>query len=196
MHDGKDAVIRDEMKAPKTLSALAVPLDIEPMEAKLVEELPEGNWQYEPKWDGFRCLAFKAGSEVDLKAKSGKPLARYFPEMVETLKRVPARSFVLDGELAIVSGGEFSFEALLQRIHPAESRIKRLAAETPAIFILFDLLLDASRQEPDRGAADDAARCARNILRLGEAGERAEAFALHAESRGSRALAQAGRHRA
>ena len=132
------------MKAPKTLSALAVPLDIEPMEAKLVDELPEGDWQYEPKWDGFRCLAFKAGGEVDLKAKSGKPLARYFPEMVETLKRVKARSFVLDGELAIVSGGEFSFDALLQRIHPAESRIKRLAAETPAIFILFDMLLDAS----------------------------------------------------
>ena len=114
------------------------------MEAKLVDELPEGDWQYEPKWDGFRCLAFKAGGEVDLKAKSGKPLARYFPEMVETLKRVKARSFVLDGELAIVNGGEFSFDALLQRIHPAESRIKRLAAETPAIFILFDLLLDAS----------------------------------------------------
>ena len=84
-----------------------------------------------------------------LEAKSGKPLARYFPEMVETLKRVTARSFVLDGELAIVSGGEFSFDALLQRIHPAESRIKRLAAETPAIFILFDLLLDASE---DRAA--------------------------------------------
>ena len=114
------------------------------MEAKLVDELPEGDWQYEPKWDGFRCLAFKAGGEIDLKAKSGKPLARYFPEMVETLKRVKARSFVLDGELAIVNGGEFSFDALLQRIHPAESRIKRLAAETPAIFILFDLLLDAS----------------------------------------------------
>ena len=132
------------MALPTSLSALAVPLDIEPMEAKLVEELPDGHWQYEPKWDGFRCLAFKAGREVDLKAKSGKPLARYFPEMVETLKRTKARSFVLDGELAIVSGGEFSFDALLQRIHPAESRIKRLAAETPAIFILFDLLLDAS----------------------------------------------------
>ena len=132
------------MKATKTLSALAVPLDVESMEAKLVDELPEGDWQYEPKWDGFRCLAFGAGGEVDLKAKSGKPLARYFPEMVETLKRVKAHSFALDGELAIVSGGEFSFDALLQRIHPAESRIKRLAAETPAIFILFDMLLDAS----------------------------------------------------
>ena len=114
------------------------------MEAKLVEELPDGDWQYEPKWDGFRCLAFKAGGEVDLKAKSGKPLARYFPEMVEALKRVKAPSFVLDGELAIASGDEFSFDAMLQRIHPAESRIRRLAAETPAIFILFDLLLDAS----------------------------------------------------
>ena len=70
------------MALPTSLSALAVPLDIEPMEAKLVEELPDGHWQYEPKWDGFRCLAFKAGREVDLNAKSGKPLARYFPEMV------------------------------------------------------------------------------------------------------------------
>jgi ATP-dependent DNA ligase len=132
------------MALPTSLSALAVPLDIEPMEAKLVEHLPEGDWQYEPKWDGFRCLAFRAGGDVDLKAKSGKPLARYFPEMVAMLKSLPARSFVLDGELAIVRDGDFSFDALLQRIHPAESRIKRLAAETPAIFILFDLLLDAS----------------------------------------------------
>ena len=129
---------------PKTLSALAVPLDIEPMEAKLVEHLPEGDWQFEPKWDGFRCLAFRAGGEVDLKAKSGKPLARYFPEMVATLKRLPQRSFVLDGELAIVKEGDFSFDALLQRIHPAESRIKLLSTETPAIFILFDMLLDPS----------------------------------------------------
>ena len=129
---------------PKTLSALAVPLDIEPMEAKLVEHLPEGDWQFEPKWDGFRCLAFRAGGEVDLKAKSGKPLARYFPEMVAALKNLPAGSFVLDGELAIVSDGDFSFDALLQRIHPSESRIKLLSTETPAIFILFDMLLDAS----------------------------------------------------
>ena len=129
---------------PKTLSALAVPLDIEPMEAKLVEELPEGDWQYEPKWDGFRCLAFCLADKVDLKAKSGKPLARYFPEMVAALKNLPAGSFVLDGELAIVSDGDFSFDALLQRIHPSESRIKLLSTETPAIFILFDMLLDPS----------------------------------------------------
>src|SRR5262245_36452499 len=132
------------MKPPRTLSALAVPLDIEPMEAKLVDELPEGDWQYEPKWDGFRCLAFRAGDEIDLKAKSGKKLARYFPAMVAVLAALLQTSFVLDGELVIVADGEFSFDALLQRIHPAESRIKRLAAETPAIFILFDMLLDPS----------------------------------------------------
>jgi ATP-dependent DNA ligase len=132
------------MKPPRTLSALAVPLDLEPMEAKLVEHLPEGNWQYEPKWDGFRCLAFRAGDDIDLKAKSGKPLARYFPEMVAVLANLPQTCFVLDGELAIVTRGEFSFDALLQRIHPAETRIKLLSTETPAIFILFDILLDAS----------------------------------------------------
>jgi ATP-dependent DNA ligase len=132
------------MKPPKTLAALAVPLDIEPMEAKLVEELPEGDWQYEPKWDGFRCLAFRAGDKIDLKAKSGKPLARYFPEMVAVLASLPETSFVVDGELAIVADGEFSFDALLQRIHPAESRINLLSTQTPAIFILFDMLLDIS----------------------------------------------------
>ena len=131
------------MRPPKSLSALAVPLDIEPMEAKLVEELPEGEgWQFEPKWDGFRCLAFRAGDAVELKAKSGKPLARYFPEMEAALVSLPQSRFVLDGELAIVKGGEFSFDALLARLHPAESRIKLLSAETPAIFILFDMLLD------------------------------------------------------
>jgi ATP-dependent DNA ligase len=132
------------MTVPKTIRALAIPLDIEPMEAKLVDELPEGDWQYEPKWDGFRCLAFRAGDDVELKAKSGKPLARYFPEVVALLARLPQNCFVLDGELAIVKDGEFSFDALLQRIHPAETRIKLLSSETPAIFILFDILLDES----------------------------------------------------
>jgi ATP-dependent DNA ligase len=121
-----------------------VPLDIEPMEAKLVEELPEGpGWQFEPKWDGFRCLAFRAGAQVDLRAKSGKPLARYFPEVVEMLGALKPKQFVLDGELAIPLDGTLSFDALQMRIHPAESRIKKLAAETPAILILFDMLLDA-----------------------------------------------------
>ncbi|MGH6735644.1 MAG: ATP-dependent DNA ligase [Methyloceanibacter sp.] len=135
------------MAAPRSLADLALPLDLEPMEAKLVTELPEDpGWQYEPKWDGFRCLAFRAGDEIDLRAKSGKPLARYFPEVVAFLKRLRPKCFVLDGELAIPLGGSLSFDALQQRVHPAEGRIKRLAAETPAVFILFDMLLDTKNK--------------------------------------------------
>jgi ATP-dependent DNA ligase len=131
------------MAAPSSLNSLAVPVDIEPMEAKLVTELPEeSGWQFEPKWDGFRCLAFRAGKEVDLRAKSGKPLARYFPEIVAMLEKLKPKQFVLDGELAIPHDGSLSFDALQMRVHPAESRIKKLAAETPAILILFDMLLD------------------------------------------------------
>ena len=132
------------MVAPSSLKSLAVPLTIEPMEAKLVTELPEEKgWQFEPKWDGFRCLAFRAGKEVDLRAKSGKPLARYFPEVVAMLGALKPKQFVLDGELAIPLDTTLSFDALQMRIHPAESRITKLAAETPAILILFDMLLDA-----------------------------------------------------
>jgi ATP-dependent DNA ligase len=114
---------------------------LEPMEALSVEEIPTGDqWQYEPKWDGFRCIAFRDGATVELQSKSGQPLTRYFPEVVETIKGVKAKQFVLDGEIAIPEGDSFSFDALLQRIHPAESRVKRLAKETPAIYIVFDLL--------------------------------------------------------
>jgi ATP-dependent DNA ligase len=112
------------------------------MEARLVDALPnEPGWQFEPKWDGFRCLAFRAGGEVDLRAKSGKPLARYFPEVVAFLRRLPQEQFVIDGELAIPTGDTLSFDALQMRLHPAESRIRKLSVETPAIFILFDMLL-------------------------------------------------------
>jgi ATP-dependent DNA ligase len=132
------------MAAALSLKDLAVPLGIEPMEAKLVTELPhEEGWQFEPKWDGFRCLAYRAGDELDLRAKSGKTLARYFPEVVDMLLGLKAKEFVLDGELAIPVGDMLSFDALQMRIHPAESRIKRLAEETPALLILFDMLLDA-----------------------------------------------------
>jgi len=157
------------MTPRETLSALAVPLDIEPMEAKLVEQLFEADWQYERKWDGFRWLAFRAGKEIDLKAKSGKPLARYFPKMVAAFGSLPQRSLVLDGELAIVSRGEFSFDALLQRIHPAETRIRFLSAETPAIFIPFDILLDASGNNLIEAPLSGRAR---DVLRLGEASTR------------------------
>jgi ATP-dependent DNA ligase len=125
------------------LKNLAVPIGIEPMEAKLVAALPEEpGWQFEPKWDGFRCLAFRAGTEIDLRAKSGKPLARYFPEIVALLGALKPNRFVLDGELVIPLGRTLSFAALQMRIHPAKSRIEKLAAETPASLILFDMLLD------------------------------------------------------
>jgi ATP-dependent DNA ligase len=123
---------------------LALRPPVTPMEALPVDAIPAGpQWQYEPKWDGFRCLAFRDGGEVKLQSKAGKPLNRYFPEMVEALGALDAPAFVLDGELAVPADGGFSFDALLQRIHPAASRVKRLAAETPAIFIAFDLLADA-----------------------------------------------------
>jgi ATP-dependent DNA ligase len=111
------------------------------MEARLAAALPEeGGWQFEPKWDGFRCLAFRSGEQVDLYAKSGKPLARYFPEIVAGLRDVPLDPFLLDGELAIAQGDILSFDALQMRLHPAESRIRKLAQETPAFLILFDAL--------------------------------------------------------
>ena len=113
------------------------------MEALLVNDLPRGaTWQYEPKWDGFRCLAFRDGDHVELQSKSGQPLARYFPEIVEALLQLRANEFVIDGELVITIEGDPSFDALLQRIHPAASRIARLAKETPARLIVFDILVD------------------------------------------------------
>ena len=111
------------------------------MEALSVDAIPVGaDWQYEPKWDGFRCVAFRDGGEIELQSKSLQPLARYFPEIVEALAQLKAKRFVLDGEIAVPEGRGFSFDALLQRIHPAASRVKRLAAETPAIYVVFDLL--------------------------------------------------------
>ncbi|MGA7461021.1 MAG: ATP-dependent DNA ligase, partial [Candidatus Korobacteraceae bacterium] len=114
-----------------------------PMEAKLVDEIPRGdNWQYEPKWDGFRCLAFRKGDTVLLQSKAGQPLGRYFPELVEALLNLKPTQFVLDGEIVILRGGHLSFDDLLLRIHPAASRIQKLSHETPATYLLFDLLVD------------------------------------------------------
>ena len=126
------------------LTDLPVPLDLAAMEAKLVDEIPrESGWRFEPKWDGFRCLAYRAGDEVLLKAKSGKPLNRFFPDVVAALLALPVDRFVVDGELTIAVGGELSFEALQMRLHPAESRVRKLAAEQPAVLVLFDCLMDA-----------------------------------------------------
>ncbi len=143
-----------------TAAAYGLSVETEPMEAKLAKDLPSGRgWQYEPKWDGFRCIAFKNGSSVDLRAKSGKPLGRYFPEMVELLADLPTPDFVIDGELVIEVAGKLSFDALQLRLHPAESRIRRLSRETPSRLIAFDMLVDTDgTQILDRDLAYRRAR--------------------------------------
>src|SRR5215469_1600351 len=114
-----------------------------PMEALSVDEIPTGSgWQYEPKWDGFRCLVFRNGRNVVLQSKAGRPLTRYFPDIVVAVIALKAETFVLDGEIVVPQNGAFSFDDLLQRIHPAASRVQKLAMETPALLIVFDLLAD------------------------------------------------------
>jgi ATP-dependent DNA ligase len=116
------------------------------MEARSVEEIPTGEeWQYEPKWDGFRCLAFRDGDKIFLQSKNGQPLARYFPDVIANVAKLPQRQFVLDGELVIPIGGALSFDELQLRLHPAASRVQKLAAAHPAVYILFDLLAEARK---------------------------------------------------
>jgi ATP-dependent DNA ligase len=113
------------------------------MEARSVDSIPVGDeWQYEPKWDGFRCIAFRDGEKVFLQSKAGQPLARYFPDVVEALQGIPGKRFVLDGELAVPVQGALVFDELQLRLHPAASRVQKLAAAHPALFIVFDLLAD------------------------------------------------------
>jgi ATP-dependent DNA ligase len=127
---------------------LPIRIPYAPMEASLAAEIPKGEeWQYEPKWDGFRCLAFRDGDAVELQSKAEKPLTRYFPELVEALEGLKAKQFVLDGEIIVPVDGEPSFDELLQRIHPAASRVKLLAEQHPCLFVVFDLLVD------EKGAA-------------------------------------------
>ena len=147
---------------------LAVKPGLPPMEAKSVESLPEGEgWRYEPKWDGFRCLVYRDGGDVYLQSKSGKPLARYFPEVVETICRFEADRFVVDGELIIPVDGALSFDALQLRLHPAESRVRRLATETPAELMLFDMLFHRETSYLD--APLELRRQALELLALGSA---------------------------
>lgn len=123
--------------------SLPLPIDYAPMEANTAREIPEGQeWEYEPKWDGFRTLVFRDHEDINLMSKAGQPLARYFPEIVDALRAIAAKKFVLDGEVIVTEKRTLNFDALLQRIHPAESRIRKLAAETPATLIAFDLLVD------------------------------------------------------
>jgi ATP-dependent DNA ligase len=132
----------EEQSFPKINLPIQPPFP--PAEAKSVDEIPEGkNWLYEPKWDGFRCIAFRKGDEVLLQSKAGQPLGRYFPELVAALAKLPADEFVLDGEIVILHDDVLSFDDLLLRIHPAESRIRKLSVESPGTLMCFDLLVDA-----------------------------------------------------
>jgi ATP-dependent DNA ligase len=120
---------------------LPLPLELEPMLAQLQPELPAGdNWQYEPKWDGFRVLAHRNGDRVELISRGGRPMTRYFPELMEPLRALPAAYYVLDGEVVVSGADGLDFDALLQRVHPAESRVRMLSETTPAWIIAFDAL--------------------------------------------------------
>lgn len=120
-----------------------------------MDELPSGAcWQFEPKWDGFRCLAYKEGSQVELQAKSGKSLSRFFPEVVALIARAPFKRFTIDGELIIETNGKSSFDALQMRLHPAASRIEKLSHETPATFIAFDCIRDKDGRSIARAEFD------------------------------------------
>ena len=113
------------------------------MEARSVDQIPTGDgWQYEPKWDGFRCLVFRDRNNIYLQSKNGQPLARYFPDVVDNVAKLPQQQFVLDGELVIPVGGALSFDELQLRLHPAASRVQKLAAAHPAVYIVFDLLAE------------------------------------------------------
>jgi len=132
------------------MASLPFPADdtpgIAPMEAKLIDALPQGeDWHYEPKWDGFRCIAWRDGAQVALRSRSDKPLGRYFPEIVAMLLSVRQDRFVLDGELVVPQGDTLSFSALQARLHPAASRVARLSAETPAQFVAFDCLASGAK---------------------------------------------------
>ncbi len=113
---------------------------VAPMLAKLARELPSGEYIYEPKWDGFRCIVFRSGTEVELGSRNELPLTRYFPELVRALSQVLPQRAVLDGEVVVAGPTGLDFDALSQRVHPAESRVRLLAEKTPASFIAFDLL--------------------------------------------------------
>ncbi|HEX2089517.1 MAG TPA: ATP-dependent DNA ligase [Actinomycetota bacterium] len=119
-----------------------VPLQppVAPMLARLTRELPSGEFLYEPKWDGLRCMAFRSGQHVDLRSRNQRPLGRYFPELVEALLSIPIDRFVVDGEVVLLTSGGAGFGSLLMRLHPSESRVARLRQETPASFVAFDLL--------------------------------------------------------
>ena len=140
------------------------------MLGKLVRELPEGDFVYEPKWDGFRCLVFRDGDDVDLRSRHGKALARYFPEVVAAVRALPVSAFVLDGELLACRDSEFDFTTLMARLHPAASRVERLARETPAVLVAFDVLALDDEDLRRRPFAERRARLEKLLRSTGDSG--------------------------
>lgn len=141
---------------------------VQPMLAKAVPDLPEGPaFLYEPKWDGFRCIVFRDGDEVELGSRNEKPLTRYFPDVVDAVRRELPERCVVDGEIVIVRGPGLDFEALLQRIHPAASRVRMLAETTPAQFVAFDLLALGEQSLLDRPQSERRQRLERALAEAG-----------------------------
>jgi ATP-dependent DNA ligase len=136
----------------------AVHPPVAPMLARLERELPADGYLYEPKWDGFRCLSFRSGDDVDLRSRNQRPLARYFPELVEALRALPTTRFVVDAEIVALSEFGPDFVALLARLHPASSRVERLARETPALLIVFDVLSIGDEDLRQRSFSERRAR--------------------------------------
>jgi ATP-dependent DNA ligase len=135
----------------KTRVKTALKPPLPPMEARSAENIPAGDgWQYEPKWDGFRCIAFRDGEQIYLQSKAGQPLARYFPDIADALAKLRAQQFVLDGEFVVPVGGALSFDELQLRLHPAASRVQKLAKTHPAMYIVFDLLGESGRSYLNR----------------------------------------------
>jgi ATP-dependent DNA ligase len=121
-----------------------------PMLGRRTDELPAGDWIYEPKWDGFRCIAFRGGDGIDLRSRHDRPLGRYFPELVAGLSELGSERFVLDGEIVIPGPTGLDFDALLARVHPAASRVERLSRETPAELVVFDLIATGAEDLRER----------------------------------------------
>lgn len=168
------------------------PRRVSAMEARTADALPDGAWQFEPKWDGFRCLAFKDGAKVELMAKSGKPLTRYFPEVAAALAALPG-DWVLDGELVIPVGTVLSFDALQMRLHPAQSRIDKLSGETPATLVLFDLLADGRTDYTGQPLTARRAALEALVARFGAQARLRLAPFTRARATAKRWLGQAGR---
>jgi ATP-dependent DNA ligase len=182
------------MPAAKKSAALPFAPPIEPMLAKLTAEIPAGDgWLYEPKWDGFRALVFFDGTEAYLQSRDLKPLARYFPELASGLAGVLPAPVVLDGEVVIIGEDGLDFDALLMRIHPAESRVRKLAAETPSSFVAFDLLADGADDLRATAFAERRSRLERAGARLVRALRRRRARRRGREARRRRVSARRAR---